>query len=53
MFFALLGVNDVVSLVLPFETTFDEWLEHPTLLVNAVKERADMAALDRRVSSEL
>jgi hypothetical protein len=53
MFFALLGVNDMVSLVLLVETTFDEWLEHPTLLVDAVKERADMAALDGGVSSEL
>ena len=43
----------MVSLVLLVETTFDEWLEHSTLLVDAVKERADMAALDGSVSSEL
>jgi hypothetical protein len=53
MFFALLGVNDVVSLVLLVETTLDEWLEHPALLVDAVKECADMARLDGGLSSEL
>ena len=53
MFFALLGVNDMVGPIPLVETICDEWLEYPALLVNAVKERADMATLDGGISGEL
>ena len=53
MFFALLGVNEMVSLIPLIETIFDESMEHPTLLVDAVKERADMASGNREILGEL
>ena len=45
--------DEKLRLWLANEQKIDEWLEHATLLVDAVKERADMAALDGGVSSEL
>jgi hypothetical protein len=53
MFVALLGVDDMVSPIPLVETIRDEWLEHPTLLVDAVEESADMASPDRGIPGEL
>ena len=49
MFFALLGVNKMVSPIPLVETILDEWLEHSMLLVHTVKKRTDMAWVGREI----